>query len=560
MIDKLKQLHQNPPPLSVIPPVYPPFYKHFASKLHGVALREFIREYAYGAPIGYEGTAAALFRRPSNYVKSCDELYGIIEKFISEIQLGYIIPVKFKPSYLISIQVIKKACGIKWRFIRNGSKKSPSSLSLNDGITDPKYIQLELKNFTKYVKFFNQGSWAAGFDIKSAYRNCYIAPEDQRYLGYQFCGNYYVDCRGTQGVKSMGNICCRQHNHIIQYVNEAVLHNKYSTNTDCYIDDIWSVGASQAEAQHISSTMESYFIKCNKKINYDKKVLSTQFPIANGWSWNLKDKCVGIPVNKAIKYIRLISLVIKIGVCTLKVLWKICGVIFHLSQPFKDTKVLCHNLLGLIYSHITNSTKKYSKLFNKTIILPPHIILDLTFWLEYISKFPFMPFNIILSKLTFNIWMSTDASGDGYGVFYDGVGLTGLFPSTIAAYNIYIKEGLTVLAAICQYRYKLAGKSIRVKCDNLPFVCSYINRWSKDPIVMKIIYKLVLVCIRYHIVLYIEWIDTKSNCIADMLSRNKIPECATLCYEFDCPLTATAPIYYLSTLFNCDINTFSKNI
>ena len=62
-----------------------------------------------------------------------------------------------------------------------------------------------MKNFIEYCRFFNKGLWAAGIDIKKAYRNTYIRKEDWPLLGYSIAGLWFVDCRGTQGVSSMGN-------------------------------------------------------------------------------------------------------------------------------------------------------------------------------------------------------------------------------------------------------------------------------------------------------------------------------------------------------------------
>ena len=50
-----------------------------------------------------------------------------------------------------------------------------------------------------------------------------IHPNDWSLLGYKLCGLYWYDTRGTQGVRSMGNICSRQHQQIIKYTDEVIL-------------------------------------------------------------------------------------------------------------------------------------------------------------------------------------------------------------------------------------------------------------------------------------------------------------------------------------------------
>ena len=106
-------------------------------------------------------------------MKNVHELIGLLDKFIKEIKSGYIYPCKKSPKYILPITVVPKADGISWRFIRNGSSKRGSYISLNDGIVERKYIDIIMRNFYSYCAFFYTANWAAGFDIKSAYRNCF---------------------------------------------------------------------------------------------------------------------------------------------------------------------------------------------------------------------------------------------------------------------------------------------------------------------------------------------------------------------------------------------------
>ena len=69
---------------------------------------------------------------------------------------------------------------MSWRLIRNGSKCQGIYGSLNSGITNQDYIKIRLKNFKDYCTFFRSAGAAAGFDIKKAYRNCFIHPQDQK--------------------------------------------------------------------------------------------------------------------------------------------------------------------------------------------------------------------------------------------------------------------------------------------------------------------------------------------------------------------------------------------
>ena len=81
--------------------------------------------------------------------------------------------------------------------------------------------------------------------------------------------------------------------------------------TDVYIDDIWSKGDTEEEAEYISNVMEAEFAKNGKPANKNKKVFANQFPVVYGWGWNLRYKEIRLPYKKANKYINLFEAILR---------------------------------------------------------------------------------------------------------------------------------------------------------------------------------------------------------------------------------------------------------
>ena len=177
--------------------------------------------------------------------------------------------------------------------------------------------------------------------------------------------------------------------------------------------------------------------------------------------------------------------------------------------------------MGFIYDYIKEMKGYHPKILSKIVALPKYIRNDLLFWIQYMKVFPVMKIDNILHKLVYTEFAATDASGSGLGIYYNGVAISGVFSNDLVLTPIHVKEALTVLAAIVIFRNKLTGKNVKLYCDNLAFVCAYANRWSSDIKMMSIVYKLVLICVKFKINLFIEYINTKNNILADLLSRFK---------------------------------------
>ena len=92
---------------------------------------------------------------------------------------------------------------------------------------------------------FGQGILLANFDVKSAYRNISVHPEDRYLLGIKWQGNYYIDMVLPFGLRYAPFIFSS-----VADLLEWILRHNYGLNFLLhYLDDFWTLGPSNSPAR-----------------------------------------------------------------------------------------------------------------------------------------------------------------------------------------------------------------------------------------------------------------------------------------------------------------------
>lgn len=115
-------------------------------------------------------------------------------------------PSEFPQVHTSRFGVIPKGSTGKWRLILDMS--SPEGLSVNDGIQEAlcslSYVSVE--DATKGVVAKGRGALLAKVDVKSAYRNVSIHPDDRWLMGMLWEGGLYIDTALPFGLRSAPKI------------------------------------------------------------------------------------------------------------------------------------------------------------------------------------------------------------------------------------------------------------------------------------------------------------------------------------------------------------------
>lgn len=120
----------------------------------------------------------------------------------------------------------------------------------------------------------------------------------------------------------------------------------------------------------------------------------------------------------------------------------------------------------------------------------------------------------------------TDSSLSGYGGTYGSNYICGKFPESWKAYSITVLETYPVLALITTLAKKLKNSYVIFNCDNQGVVSIINSQTSKNPLIMVMIRKMVLVLLLNNIRFTAKHIPGKTNVVCDLLSRTQVPAAA----------------------------------
>ncbi len=180
-------------------------------QLRGHPDREFaayiVRGVSEGFRIGFNSGLVSLKQRSGN-MPLADEHPEVVTGYIQkERELGRLMQVKqaevLTPIHTNPFGVIPKKSGInRWRLILDLS--SPLGHSMNDGIEKElaslSYVSVD--EVVQRVLRWGRGTLLAKMDVRQAYRNIPVQPEDRRLLGMRWQGDTYVDAVLPFGLRS----------------------------------------------------------------------------------------------------------------------------------------------------------------------------------------------------------------------------------------------------------------------------------------------------------------------------------------------------------------------
>ncbi|CAB3988531.1 Hypothetical predicted protein [Paramuricea clavata] len=141
----------------------------------------------------------------------------------------------------------------KWRLILDLS--SPAGHSVNDGIPkDPYSLHfVKVDDAIRALVDMGPGALMAKFDVKAAYRNIPIHPDDRYLLGMKWRDRFYVDLVLPFGLRSAPFIF----NSVAEAVEWILVHNNAVSPLFHYLDDFLTMGP--ANSSICQSHMDNAF-------------------------------------------------------------------------------------------------------------------------------------------------------------------------------------------------------------------------------------------------------------------------------------------------------------
>ena len=220
-----------------------------------------------------------------------------------------------------------------------------------------------------------------------------------------------------------------------------------------------------------------------------------------------------MPTDKINKVIDLIDLVDKYRWITIDVALKLSGWIMHASQLLTPGKSCVKALIKFIYIKSKSLRKK------QWIYINDRIMKHLNFWKTFVIHCNGIPINHVFERPSCNVTISTDASGYGIGVYFEGRSIAMDIPLELLPFSIHIKEIYAIWVAIKHFASLITTKKVIILCDNEAVVHALSRKWCMDELLMAFVYEICALSVEYKFYFWMEWISTKDNILADSLSR-----------------------------------------
>ena len=491
-----------------------------------------LQGFKYGFKVGFQGNTN---NKVPNNMKSAIDNPQIIEDHIAkEKEAGRFIGPFDRPPFekfcCSPIGLVEKKEKGKFRMIHNLSH--PEGESVNDFIdrdmATVRYATIE--DAVELIRNLCKKAFMSKTDVKSAFRILPLNPEDYHLFLFQWKGSFYVD-RAIQ----MG---CSSSCYLFELVSTAlewIASKKLRIPMVHILDDFFLASVSkQVGLKHLQS-----FLNMCQDVGMPMAPEKTFSPATTmvfvGFEIDSVAEEVRLPEEKVRKCIEEIEQLKIKSKTTLRGLQSIIGLLNFACEVVIPGRPFLRRLIdltiGVRFPHyhirLTKSVKE-----------------DLDLWLNFLEghngRVLFLDQALTMAH---DINLFTDASGSiGYGAIFGTHWFCGPWSAWWINHNITLLELYPVVLALEVWGPLLSQKRILLHTDNQALVAVLQKQSSKEPLVMVLVRRLVLCCLKHNLVLTAEHIAGKDNTIADALSRLQMVRFRELSPQADQDPTPIPPL------------------
>ena len=389
---------------------------------------------------------------------------------------------------------------------------SPHGHSINDGIAKDNcslhYASID--DAADKIMKLGKGAMLAKMDVRQAYRNIPVAPEDKHLLGIQWNGQIYVDQVLPFGLRSAPIIFSAIADALLW-----IMQNKGVSWGIHYIDDFLTAGApGSQECQQNTLIMQSVCEEAGLPMKPSKSVGPTTSIVFLGILIDTVEKELRLPQDKLADLQSMITQWRGRKACRKRELLSLIGSLSHACKVVRSGRTFLRRLIDL-------STK--AARLDHFIRLNAEARADLEWWYQFIGPWNGVSLLSSLSAQTPAATIYSDASGSwGCGAICQGHWFQLQWDKSSEAYHISIKELLPIVIAAAIWGQDFVGKTILVRSDNVAAVAAINHQTSPVKEVAHLLRCLAFIMARFNVRLQAAYIPGMLNDIADALSRNNM--------------------------------------
>ena len=431
--------------------------------------------------------------------------------------LGPLDPAHSPPTHISRFGVIPKGSSGKWRLIVDMS--APEGASVNDGIDEARSAlsYVGVGDAVRGITSFGRGTLLAKVDIKSAYRNIPVHPDDRWLMGMQWGGALYVDTALPFGLRSAPKIftavadavewMARQEGvrFIIHYLENFLVMGPPSS-PECgearrkLLEILGRLGLPVAEEKLEGPTTSLDFLG----FTLDTELSEIRLPRAK-----LEELRVLLQQWRGRKS------------CTRKELESLTGKLAHAAKAVKPGKTF----LGRMFRLLGGVRKAHYR-----VRLNLSFRSDILWWDTFAASWNGVSLLKPTAEECVHVW--TDASGAfGCGAFVPASQDWFQFkwPDSYLAEGVQLKEEsialkelLPIVMSCAIWGRDWASRTATMHCDNLGVVSLVNSGYSRVPQIMHLLRCLFFIRARFQLDVWAVHVPGVQNSLADAISRNNL--------------------------------------
>ena len=416
----------------------------------------------------------------------------------------------------------------QWRLILDLS--SPAGASVNDGVSTAlsslHYVTVE--DAVRRILLVGQGALLAKVDIKQAYRNVPIHPDDRHLLGMEWQGRLFIDKTLPFGLRSAPKIFTALAD-AVQWIAQArgvewLVH---------YIDDFLTVGCPNSDQCYNSlRCLQSTCADLVFPLKEDKVVGPSTTLEFLGITIDTDRMEVRLPPDKVIQLELLLGQWAVKRLCRKRELLSLIGKLAHACKIVRVGRIFLRRFIEC-------STRAAH--LDHWLHLSLEFRADIGWWQVFIQAWSHRQMMHFVNKaLSPEVSFSSDASGSwGCGAIWGSHWLQWQWSGQWAAQHITVKELVPIVLACAVWGRCWRYQHVLVWCDNMAVVHVLHSLTSRDPAIMHL-----LRCLYYYLALYNIHLEAKHvhNSVADSISRNSMQVFRQLAPLADGTPTAIPPV------------------
>ena len=476
---------------------------------------------AHGFNIGFEGSIDTLPKSTRNHSMTIEEKCAVLEDMINELKEGRMIAIPDVPDCVSPLGCVPKD-ETKFRVIRNYS--SPEGSSLNDNIND-RFAKVKYVTHQQIAqKICEEGKdcCIAKVDLKSAFRQIPVSKPSIRLLGHKLYGQYVAENRVPFGLRSACLICQSMGLAIIFITNTYLFASGLQGSIANFVDDFICIKQCKSRCQLIYDTLLNTCNWLGVEVNTSKCAAPATRQVVLGLEYDTQSMIVGLPKAKVQKYSDLITNALFKGYISRDQLASLIGKLtYSAAVIFPGSAFLQH--LRLVY--YTNTTD--------IINIDSYLQKELQWWLYFFNNFNGISIYSIAYPPVPSLTLATDASNFGYGAVFNGLCFGCVFGTNnfMTDKEIVLKELYACAVAIATWAPNLNGNCLRIFMDSKHAKAAIMCKRDKNHLRMSLVRYITVMALKYKFSFFVDWLPSKSNDLADSLSRLQFQRFNDLCAE-----------------------------